>query len=177
MKKLNLVVLVLFALTLAATTTFAGDVKIGYANLQKALNESKAGTKAKADLKDEAQKLEGELQAQQEELKKLKEEIDKKGTVWNKETKESKEGNFRTKSQAFQKRFMEYGEDLNKKKQASEARIINELRDVVEDLAKKKKYTYVFEQSMGGLLYAPDDADLTDEVIELYDKKFKAKQK
>ena len=72
---------------------------------------------------------------------------------------------------------MDYGEELNKKKQATEARIIGELRDVVEEIAKKKKYTYIFERSVGGLLYAPEDADLTDEVIELYDKKFKAKGK
>ncbi|MFQ5465655.1 MAG: OmpH family outer membrane protein [Thermodesulfobacteriota bacterium] len=177
MKKLNIAVLFLFAFILVGATAGAAEVKIGYANLQRALNECKAGIKAKADLKEEAQKLEKELQTQQEGLKKLKEEIDKKAKVWNKETRERKEQDFKVKSQEFQKQFVDYGEELNKKKQATEARIIGELRDVVEEIAKKKKYSYVFERSVGGLLYAPEDADLTDEVIEIYDKKFKAKGK
>ena len=70
---------------------------------------------------------------------------------------------------------MDYGEELNKKKQSSEATIIKELRDVVEEIARKKGMTFVFEKSVGGLLYAPKDVDLTDEVIKAYDARKKKK--
>jgi len=176
MKALRTAVLIMFAWFLvAATPAGAAELKIGYANLQKALNECQAGIKAKDDLKVEAEGLEGELSKKQEELKKMKDELDKKASVWNKETRDAKEKDFKARTAEFQKKFMEYGEDLNKKKQETEARIIKELRDVVEELAKKKGLTFVFEKSVGGLLYAPKDLDLTDEVIKAYDAKKKKK--
>ena len=132
--------------------------------------------KGEDTLKEEAKKLEDELNAKQEELKKLRAEIDKKGSVWNKDTKEAKEADFKTKTQEFQKKYMEYGEQLNKKKQDTESDIIDELRGVVEEIAQKKGYTYVFERSVGGLLVAPASDDLTDEVIKQYNKEFRAKK-
>lgn len=177
MKKIMLLAagLVFSALLILSAAEAAAEVRIAHANLQKALNESDAGIKAKEQLKGEAQKLEEELNVKQEELKKLKDEIDKKGSVWNKETREAKEGDFRAKSQDFQKQFMEYNDRLNGKKQEKEAQIIDELHEIVNDIAKKKGYTYVFERSVSGLLYAPDDADLTDEVIKAHNKKSKGK--
>ena len=68
---------------------------------------------------------------------------------------------------------MQYGEDLNKRKQEIESKIIQGLRDTVEEIAKKKGYSYVFEKSVGGLLYAPADADLTPEVIKAFNAKKK----
>ncbi|MBI2400168.1 MAG: OmpH family outer membrane protein [Deltaproteobacteria bacterium] len=176
MKALRTAVLVMFAWFLvAALPAGAAELKIGYANLQKALNESQAGVKAKEDLKVEAEGLEGELSKKQEELKKMKDELDKKASVWNKETRDAKEKDFKARTADFQKKFMEYGENLNKKKQDTEARIIKELRDTVEEIAKKKGLTFVFEKSVGGLLYAPKELDLTDEVIKAYDAKKKKK--
>lgn len=162
--------LALFALGLPAR---AAEVRIGYANLQRALNECDAGVKAKETLKDEAKKFEDKLNVKQEELKKLKDEIDKKANVWNKETKDEKENEFRAKSQDFQKQYMQYGDEINKKKQNTEAKIIDDLHDVVTELAKKKGYTYVFEKSVGGILYAPSQDDLTDEAIKIYNRRYR----
>lgn len=158
------------------TSSPAADVKIGYANLMKALNESEAGLKAKEYLKEEKKKLEDALNTKQEELKKAKEEIDKKGSVWNKETLEAKEKDFRTKRDEFQKLYMDYDEQLKKKEQEKQGQILEDLNSVVEEVAKKKGLTYVFERSIGGILYAaPSEADITKEVIETYNKRYKGK--
>lgn len=162
------------AVFLLAGAASAKDMKLAHANLQKALNDSAAGVAAKNALQEEAKKLEEQLNVKQEGLKKMKSEMDKMAAVWTKEAREIKEAEFRAKNQEFQKQYMEYGEELNKKKQEREAQIINELRSIVEDMAKKKGYTYVFERSLGGLLYAPSQDDITDEVIKLYDERFKS---
>ncbi len=171
--RVSIIGVLLLAFLALGVPAGAAELKIGYANLQRALNECDAGLKAKEDLKKEAKKLEGQLNVKQEELKKLRDEIDKKSTLWNKETKDAKESEFKAKSQDFQKEYMQYGDDLNKKKQDREAKIIDDLRDVVEEIAKKKGYTYVFERSVGGLLYAPAKDDLTDDVIKVYNKRYK----
>jgi len=173
MKKIKLSGILMLAFLLFSLPA-AAEVKLAYANLQEALNECEAGQKAKDTLQQEAQKLEEELNVKQESLKKMKEEIDKKSAIWNKETRDAKELDLKNKSQDFQKQFMEYGEKLNKKKQEIEAEIIKGLRDTVEELAKKKGISYVFERSVGGILYAPAADDLTPEVIKMYDKSYKA---
>lgn len=164
------------AVFIAAAGAHAADVKIAHANLQKALNECEAGKKAKDVLAEEAKKYADLLDAKQEDLKKLKEEIDKKSNVWSKEAKEAKETEFMQRSQEFERLYEEYGKQLNDKKLQREDEIINGLRKAVDEIAKKKGYTYVFERSVGGLLYAPDADDITDEVIKQHNKKFKAKE-
>lgn len=171
MKKiLAISLVVLFAFFLRAE---AAELKIAHVDLQRALNESEAGTRAKEELKKEAKKLEDELSGKQEELKKLKEDIDKKGDLWNKETKEAKEKELQQKSQSFQKDYMQYGEELDKKKRLREEKIIKEIKETVRSVAKEKGYTYVLESSMGGILYAPQEADITGEVLKAYNKSHK----
>lgn len=168
MKKIFAIALiVLFASVVRAG---AEELKIAYADLQRALNECDAGKAAKEELKKEAQKFEDELSAKQDELKNLKEEIDKKGVLWNKETKEAKEKDLQTKGQALRERFSRYSEELNKKRAKREEEIIRELRGIVQNIAKERGYTYVLEYSTGGILYGPKDADLTTDVIEAHNR-------
>lgn len=173
-KTIGPVLLLILAFAIPAS---AASLKIGYADLQKALNRSDAGVSAKESLKVEAAKLEDELNAEQEEIKKIKDEIDKKKKVWKKNTLAAKQKAFSAKAKAFQQKFVKYNDDLNKKKVEKEAEIIKELRSVVTELAKKKGYTYVFEKSGGGILYAPGDDDLTDDVIKLFNIRTRASAK
>lgn len=171
MKFFKRLALAMMAAAIFAAPAAAADIRIGYANLQKALNESEAGIKAKNDLKEADLKLEDEFKSKQEELKKMKDEIDKKSIAWNKETREKKEAEFKARVQEFQKAFMQKGDELNKKKSEAEAKIITELRDVVSSFAKEKGYTYIFEGSVGVILHAPADAEITDEIIKAYNAK------
>ncbi|MBE9528324.1 MAG: OmpH family outer membrane protein [Proteobacteria bacterium] len=167
--QVSLAILITFALVLPAV---AGTQKIGYANLQKALNECEAGRAAKESLQKKAEGLEADLNAKQEELKKMKAEIDSKRSIWNKETVNAKEELFVNKSRAFEAQFRAYNEEINSTKQAEEAAIIDEFAGIVEELAKKRGYTYVLERSLGGLLYASPDDDLTTEVIKIHNNRF-----
>lgn len=172
MKKV-LCLTVFLAAFLFSADTLAGELKIVFADLQKALNVSDAGVAAKEKLKEEAQKLEEALDEEQRELQKLKDEIDKKSSVWNEETRTKKEEELKIGSQEFQKLYVQYGEELNKKKQESEDKIIDELTATVVELAEEKGYTFVLEWNIAGIIYGPDEADITDELIAAYNKKFK----
>jgi len=171
MKKTKFLLLALCASLLLPGAVLAGGLKIGYANLQRALNECDAGVKAVSDLKREAAKLEKELNARQEGLKKIKDEIEKKRKVWNKDTLAAREAEFDRSVKEYERFYNESGNRLNRKQQQREAEIISDLREVVREVAKKKGYSFVFEYSIGGVLYAPDKVDLTDEVIKAYNAK------
>lgn len=169
MKKLLAVALLL--MMMFSTHAIAGDLKIGYANLQRALNESESGKRAKVTLKAEAEKYKKELTAKEDKLKKLKAEIDKKIAVWNKDTKEKKVRGFQEGLKDLQQVSMKYDNELKKKKGQTEAGIINDLREIVKAIAKKKGYTFVFESSAGAILHAPENVNITDELIKQYNKK------
>ncbi len=154
----------------------AAELKIGYVNLQRALNECEAGIRAKAELKEEAKKLERQLTEKQEELKKLREEIEKKHAVWNEETRKAKERDYQTKSQQLQQEFVRLSEELNKKRSKKEEKIIKELRSLIDQVAEEKGYTYVLEASTGLVIYGPEEDDITDMVIKLYNEKLKEKK-
>jgi len=156
---------------------FAAEIKIAYVNLQKALNESQPGKDAKEDMGGEVKRRQDEVNLRQEELKKLKEEIDKKGAVWSKEIREQKEKEFQAKSQDFQRFFLQSEDELRRKEQEKVREIIKELQEIVRELAKKKGYTYVFEKTEGGVIYGPDEMDLTDEVIKIYNGRYKKEKK
>jgi outer membrane protein len=176
MKKLSVVALALAAFLCAPMPALAKEPVFAYANLQKALNESDGGAKAKEALNEELKKQKEAFNGKQEELKKLRDEIDKKSSVMTKEAKEAREQEFKNKSQDFQRQFMESNDKLNAMRQEKEDEIVKELLDVVDEIAKKKGYTYVFERSAGGILYAPPEADITDEVIKSYNKRAKGKK-
>jgi outer membrane protein len=72
---------------------------------------------------------------------------------------------------------MKYGDELNKKKQQSEGKIIDELSEVVAELAERDGYTFVLERSLGGIIVGPPEADITNEVIRAYNEKFEKEEK
>lgn len=172
-----LIVLAAAAVVALASPAFAKEIKIGHANLQRALNESDAGAKARDLLEEAAKKLEDELNVEQEALKKMKDEMDKMSDIWNKETKDAKENEFKTRSQEFQNKYLKYRDDLDNKRQERENAIIEDLRVIVDELAKKKGYSYVLERSLGGILYAPPADDLTDDIIKTYNRRYAEKIK
>ncbi len=170
MKKITVLSMLILALFVFSVPAYAKELKIGYVNLQRALTESEAGKQAREKLKVEAEAKEDELKGEQVELKALNDEIEKKASVWNEETRAAKERELRKRGQAFQDKYVEYEQELNLKEKKTISEIVEELSATVKEVAKKGGYTYVFEKSAGGILVAPDGDDLTDTVIEDFNK-------
>ena len=92
MKKI--VVLVLVCLGLIAAPVMAETQKIGYVDLQKALNLSLAGKEAKEKIKAEVQSYDSEVQERQDELKKLKDDLEKQAMLLSEEARNAKERDY-----------------------------------------------------------------------------------
>ena len=170
MKVLSVVILAVFVFSVPA---YAKELKLGYVNLQRALMESDAGKAAREKLKKDAEVKETELTEQQTELKALNDDIEKKADVWNEETRRAKEIELRKKGQEFQDKYVQYEQELNLKEKETIEEIIKGLSVTVKDIARKDGYDYIFEKAAGGILVAPDGDDLTDKVIESFDKSSK----
>lgn len=75
------IVSAVLALALPASRATAADIKVGIVDLQRALNESAAGKKAKDQFKIEFEKMQSGLKSEKDSLDRLKDDLDKKSVV------------------------------------------------------------------------------------------------
>ncbi len=172
MKKLGIVLTVFLMIGFCGAAWGASKMKIGYVNLQKALNESQHGKEAKAKFSEEVKKRQEEIASNEEKLKEFKDDLQKKAMILKKETLNEKEAEFRKKAEDFQKFFLQSDEEMKMKEAQLTRTILKGLEVVVRDIATKNGYTFIFEKMESGILYGPEADDLTDEVVKKYDKKY-----
>lgn len=168
MKKITIALVTLLLLT---TPAFAAT-KIATVDLQKALNLSKAGAAAKADIAAQAKELETEFKIKQGEFLKLKGELEKQAALLSDNAKEEKIKEYQQRATALQ----QFQQDAQRKLQQEDGKktqaILKELSEILKKFGKDGGYTMIVERSEGGVIYADDTVDdLTDKLIKAYDAK------
>ena len=161
----------LFALVLAFGTiapTFAlADGKIAYVDLQRALEETEDGKKAKAKLKSDFDRKQKELDDKQEELKKMKDELDKKLPLMKPEAAQAEQKKFQDRFVELQQTYARLQKDLAGKEQEATAGIFRKLQNVVAQLSEKNNFDVVLEKN-SAVVYGKSSLDITNEVIRTY---------
>ena len=71
------------AMALVSPVWGAEELKIGFVDMQKALNLCTAGQEAKKAISGEVDRMQKTFEAKQKELEKLKEDLEKRGLVLN----------------------------------------------------------------------------------------------
>src|SRR5207247_11357809 len=79
--------------------------KIGYVDLQRALNESDAGKRAKEEFKVQVDKLQGSLKKQKDDIDSLKEQLEKKALVMKDEERTNLEDEYRKKLRDYERNY------------------------------------------------------------------------
>ena len=156
---------------LLATPAASAEVKIGYVDLQRALNESEAGKRAKAEFKVQVDKLEARLKGKKEELDRLKAELDRKSVVMRDEERTKLEEDFQRKRLDLKRQFEDSQAELQKKDNELTGVIIRDLQVVIRQIGEQEDYTVILEASSSPVLYAAKSADLTDRLLSAYNKK------
>src|SRR6266446_2847678 len=106
---------------LVVTAVWAGSAfaqsapKIGYVDLQRALNESDAGKRAKEEFKVQVDKLQATLKKQKDDIDTLKEQLEKKSLVMKEEERGNLEEDYRKKLRDFERNYKDSQADLQKK--------------------------------------------------------------
>jgi outer membrane protein len=171
MRKTLVSLLLAGALLPSSTMLWAEDVKIGYVDLQKALNESDAGKQAKEKFKGEVSRLEQSLERRKQEVEKLKEELEKKGLLLKEEERASLESDYRQKMRDFERLYKDSQQELEIKDREMTGRILEDLRQVIHGLGEGGSYTVILEGNNTVVLYGSKAIDLTETVIKSYNAK------
>ena len=160
-KMVFLIVLLMFAATPALAQ------KIAYVDLQKALNMSTAGQKAKEEISGKFESYQDELNSRQEELKKLKDDLEKQAILLSEDARAQKERDFQRKLKDFQRFAKDVEEELQQKDAFHTRQILEEIGGIIETIGKRDGYTVILERTESSVLYGDPTVDLTDQVIEV----------
>lgn len=152
------------------TSTASAQVKVAVVDLQRALNETQDGKKAKNQLKGLFKKRQVALDKKQEDLKKMKEGIEKQKDVLNKDVLRQKLESYQKSLVELQTSYVEYQKELAQKEAQLTKGIIDRMQRIVKTISQKDGYTFVVERNEGGVVWAKSSIDITDDVIQRYNK-------
>ena len=158
------------SLLLAARASAAQGIKIGFVDVQRAVQEVEEGKQARARLKSELEQKRANLDQKRASLEKLKADYDKQAPVLSEDAKRKKQEELQKAFIEAQNQAGEMQEELQGKEQEAMASISKRLVQVVADVSDKESFTFVLDKA--ALLYAPAASDVTNEVVRRYNERF-----
>lgn len=153
-------------LAVVSTAAASADLKVAFVDMQRALNDSNAGKKAKGQFTSEISRLQTRLQRQQQEVESLKDELDRKGPLMRDDERRNLQDDYTRKLRDFERNYKDSKDELQQKDREVTGAIIRDLAYVVRNVGERDGYTLVMEK--GSLLWAAPSIDITDEVIREY---------
>ncbi len=157
----------IFSAVMLVTVPVAAQVKIGFVDLQRAVTESKDGKAALKKLQDMTERKQKELNAKQDELKRLEDEIRAQGSMWNDDMKRQKLGEYQKKGLELQEFYQENAKELAEREQELTAPLLDRFMKIITKIGKDRAFTAIFHS--GSAIFVGTTVDLTTEVIHLFD--------
>ncbi len=161
----------LLAVLVGGTGADDEPLRIAVVDLNQALNSTDEGKAAREELARKAREAEAKVQPRIERYKELQEELKSKKFVLSEEALYQRQLDL----VELRNEIESEGKELEGKLKVDEERIVGPLRkkmvDVVQGIGREQGFTLVIERSSPGLLYAREALDITDTVIERFNKK------
>ena len=166
MKKTILILSLMFA----AFSIQAAEIKIGYVDMQLAIQQTSDGKKAKKNLEAIAKGKEDKLKKMEAELKAKGEDFKKKSSIYDEATARKKQMELQKEFYDLQQLLGQSQQELRQKEEEALKPIVNKIRAQIDMIAKKDNYTMVLERSENLVLFAKKEIDLTEQVVKAYEK-------
>ena len=156
------IVILLFALLLVVPVANA-DVKIGYVNAARLLDESPQADEISKQLKKEFAGREKALVSKQNDLKKMQDRMQRDGAVMSAEEHNKLDQDIQMLQRDVQRKSDEFREDLNMRKNNEMNKLLGVIQAAIAEIGKKQNYDLIVYE---GVAYASKGIDLTDKVLE-----------
>jgi outer membrane protein len=151
--------------------------KVAFVDVQRVLARSAAGVAAREQLEREKATMQREMDAKRVELEKLREEIEKKGPLMTADARRDRQDQFERKRRDAARLADDFQKELEKKEQGMLQKVLQDVSGVVERVGKQRGFQLIVERRGATVLYGAAEADLTEEIIRVYDQENGAKQK
>ena len=165
------IVLLCFLWVLCLTAGLqAKELKIAVIDLQQVVRKSEAGQQALAKLQAKFDTLKKQLEAKEAELRKFKEDLEKKAPLLSPEAREEKEREYQKMLREYQAQREDAQYEMKQAEQKALQPIMKDLEKVVKKMAQDEGYDLLLEKRMPGVYWTSPSIDITDHIVELYNQ-------
>ena len=167
MRFCRIVTIALATVILAGSaSTVDAQVKIGVVDLQRAINETEDGRQAKRRLKKVFDERQKSLNVKQESLERQQD-------VLNQDAFKKKVEKYQTDLMDLQNEYVQYQQELSTKEAELTQKILEKMQAILRRIGQTDGYTIIIEANEGGVVWVPGNLDLTDVLIQRYNKQAK----
>jgi len=172
MKKQLLTLTVLFFFFGFIPSAFCADVaKIGILNFQKILTDSSAGKITQKQLSQKGTELQTLLKTEKDQLDEMKKAFEREALVLSPDKQNEKQRDFRIRVNDFKKMQEDFAREFKQLEVKLLNKIQTEVFQIAAEIGKKDGYLLILEKKAGGVIYNPDQIDITDKIIKSYNLK------
>ena len=166
-----LIIAIAAACLFAPTSTHGAEaIRIGVVDFQRILETSEAGKAAQEEIKAEGEKMQKALKERGDEIQELRERLEREALVMDRGMREEKDRELRIKVNDFKALEKKYQDEFQVLNTRLVSRLQKEVFRLVEKLGKAEGYSLILEKREAGVMYHPEDADLTDRIIPMIPK-------
>ncbi|MBU2512970.1 OmpH family outer membrane protein [bacterium] len=169
--KIKFLIVTSLIMLLSLSVIAQETLKVGYVNLNKALNESSEGRRSKRVLQAQKEQVEKSLALKKLEIESKSKEL-QEGLMLSEATKAQKRNEVEELKKAFVTEAKQEEALLRKDEARYTQKIFEDLVSIVQKIAAAENYDVILEVTLRqGLLYSKYTVtDITDKVILEYDK-------
>ena len=171
--RFSLLTICFLCLNLSLETAKAEIAKktIGVVDVQKVIQESKAGERAFNGLKKEFEGRRKELKEDQRRLEVEREQIMKQSQILSASALEDKLTSFEKKEKELVRKQRDLQEELTRKNNVLVGELVDEIEVILEELVSAGKYAFILNRDTRFVVFAAESVDASEEVRESLDRR------
>jgi outer membrane protein len=141
----------------------AEELKIGFVNAARVLEEAPQAEAARGLLEKEFSPRDKKLLASQKEVKDLEDKLTRDGAIMSEPERRKLELDIINRKRDLKREQEDFREDLNIRRNEAFEQLRRRVYEVIVNLSKEQKFDLIVSD---GVVYASDRIDITDQVIK-----------
>lgn len=152
-----------------SANVLAADLKIGFVNAPKVLEQAPQAEAAQKALQKEFSPRDKAIIEGQKEVRKLEDKLARDGVIMSEKERRKLERDIVSRKRDLKREQEEFREDLNIRRNEAFEKIRNIVRDAINEIAKTEKYDLIVGE---GVIYADGRIDITDKIVARLKQEF-----
>jgi outer membrane protein len=161
--KYHFSLIITMASLLVFTNANATELKIGFVNAPRVIEEAPQAEKARKKLEKEFSPRNKIVDKAQNDLRKAEDKLNRDGAIMSEPERQKLERKVRADARDLKRTKEEFREDLNIRKNEAFERLRRRVFEVIQNIASKEKYDLVVSE---GVLHASKKVNITNLVLE-----------
>ena len=149
-------------LALSSAPLQAAELKVGFVNVSKVLDQAPQAQSASRRIEKEFAPRDRDLVAQQKDMRAMEDRLVKNGAVMSATERERQSAEIRKLRREIRTSQGEFREDLNLARSREMTKLQRRVVKVIKDFAKAEKYDLIIGE---GVIYAGDKVNITNKIL------------